>query len=113
MSRFPLEATARRYAPLLAVSLLLVWHSLQFGFVTDDAYISFGFSENFAEHGQLLFNQGHPPVEGYTNFLWTLMHALPEWLGWSTPVFGQVVGIALTNFLGGLVYAASLHNDTA
>lgn len=27
--------------------------------------------------------------------------------------WGWVVGIALTNFLGGLVYAASLHNDTA
>ncbi len=67
------KALLRRALPLAAIALVLVWHSLQYNFVTDDAYISFVFSENFAEHGQLLFNHGHPPVEGYTNFLWTFL----------------------------------------
>ena len=51
---------------------MLVVHSLAYNFVTDDAYISFVFSRNLAEHGQLSFNLGQP-VEGYTNFLWTVI----------------------------------------
>lgn len=103
MSRFPLEALARRYAPLLAASLLLVWHSLQFGFVTDDAYISFVFSENFAEHGQLLFNYGHPPVEGYTNFLWTFLLGLLMVVGLPPEVMSLILGPA---FAIGSMYLA-------
>ena len=61
---------------LLAVAAgVLVAHALTYNFVTDDAYISFVFSRNLAEHGQLAFNLGHP-VEGYTNFLWTVLLAL-------------------------------------
>ena len=36
----------------------LVAHSLVFDFVCDDAYISFVYSRNLAEHGQLVFNLG-------------------------------------------------------
>lgn len=61
-----------RWVLLGLAGIALVVHSLQYNFVTDDAYISFVFSRNFAEHGQLAFNLGHP-VEGYTNFLWTLI----------------------------------------
>lgn len=71
-------ATERRglAAALLAVaSLGLVGHSLLFNFVTDDAFISFVYSRNLAEHGQLVFNLGER-VEGYTNFLWTLIISL-------------------------------------
>lgn len=62
-----------RWVPLAVIAAALVWHSLQYNFVTDDAYISFVYARNFAEHGQLVFNTGMPPVEGYTNFLWTIM----------------------------------------
>jgi len=59
-----------RWVLLGTAAVVLVVHSLAYNFVTDDAYISFVFSRNLAEHGQLAFNLGHP-VEGYTNFLWT------------------------------------------
>ncbi|HET6614200.1 MAG TPA: hypothetical protein VFG83_19510, partial [Kofleriaceae bacterium] len=62
-----------RWVPLCAIAAALVWHSLQFNFVTDDAYISFVYARNFAEHGQLVFNTGLAAVEGYTNFLWTIL----------------------------------------
>jgi len=62
-----------RWAPLALAGALLVWHALQYDFVTDDAFISFVFSRNLAEHGELVFNPGLPPVEGYTNFLWTFL----------------------------------------
>ena len=47
----------------------------------DDAMISLRYAQNFAaEHG-LVWNAGEAPVEGYTNFLWTLwlaaLHLLP------------------------------------
>ncbi len=77
---------ARARVGLLGIAaIILVAHSLAYNFVTDDAYISFVFSRNFAEHGQLAFNLGQP-VEGYTNFLWTFVLGLamvvgigPEW----------------------------------
>src|SRR5438067_8589447 len=52
-----------------------------FNFVTDDAFISFVYARNLAEHGQLVFNLGER-VEGYTNFLWTVFLAGWMKLGW-------------------------------
>jgi arabinofuranosyltransferase len=62
-------------------------------FVQDDAFITYRYARNLARGNGLVFNPGER-VEGYTNFLWTALHAIPERLGWSTPVFSQVVGIA-------------------
>jgi arabinofuranosyltransferase len=61
-----------RWLLLVIAALVLVLHSLAYNFVTDDAYISFVYSRNLAEHGQLAFNLGQH-VEGYTNFLWTVL----------------------------------------
>jgi len=63
-------------------------------FVQDDAFITYRYARNLARGNGLVFNEGER-VEGYTNFLWTLMHWLPEKLGWSSPIFSQVVGITL------------------
>lgn len=47
----------------------------------DDAMISMRFAKNFAHGHGLLWNPGEPPVEGFTNLLWTLymsvFHLLP------------------------------------
>jgi hypothetical protein len=66
-----MDVSARRLL-LAAAAIVLVVHSLAYNFVTDDAYISFVYSRNLAEHGELSFNLGDP-VEGYTNFLWTVL----------------------------------------
>ena len=42
----------------------------------DDAMISMRYARNLAAGYGLLWNPGQPPVEGYTNFLWTLWMAL-------------------------------------
>ncbi len=94
MPSAPLSPLLRRFAPLLAWSLVLLWHSLQYNFVTDDAYISFVFARNFAEHGQLVFNAGGTPVEGYTNFTWTLLLGVLMWLGLPPEVMSLVLGTA-------------------
>ena len=81
------------WAPLAVAAAILIWHSLQFNFVTDDAYISFVFSRNFAEHGQLSFNLGQP-VEGYTNFLWTVILGVLMLVGIDPSVSSRVLGTA-------------------
>ncbi len=89
----PLQVGTRvaRFALLVLGAVFLLWHSLQYNFVTDDAYISFVFSRNFAEHGQLTFNLGDR-VEGYTNFLWTFGLGVLMLLGINPEVSSRVLG---------------------
>ncbi|HEU4729304.1 MAG TPA: hypothetical protein VFT22_15490 [Kofleriaceae bacterium] len=82
-----------RWLLLGAAALVLVGHSLAYNFVTDDAYISFVFSRNLAEHGELTFNLGHP-VEGYTNFLWTFALGLVMLAGIPPELSSRVLGTA-------------------
>lgn len=81
-----------RYGPLALSSAVLIWHSLRYDFVTDDAFISFVYSRNLAEHGELVFNPGMDPVEGYTNFLWTLLLGLLMLVGLQPEVTSLVLG---------------------
>jgi hypothetical protein len=85
--------TRARWALLAVAAAILVAHSLAYNFVTDDAYISFVFSRNFAEHGQLAFNLGQP-VEGYTNFLWTFVLGLGMVVGIGPELLSRVLGTA-------------------
>ncbi|MEJ7597178.1 MAG: hypothetical protein WKG01_04645 [Kofleriaceae bacterium] len=71
--------------------VILVAHSLVYNFVTDDAYISFVFSRNFAEHGELVFNLGDQ-VEGYTNFSWTVLLGLLMKVGIAPELSSRVLG---------------------
>ena len=66
---------------------------------TDDAFISFHYARNLVAGHGLVFNPGER-VEGYTNFLWTMLAALTIRLG-GDPVFwgyaaGIVIGLAIT-----------------
>ncbi len=79
---------------LLGVAaVVLVVHTLAYNFVTDDAYISFVFSRNFAEHGELVFNLGDP-VEGYTNFSWTVLLGALMVVGIPPELSSRVLGLA-------------------
>lgn len=51
----------------------------------DDAYISFRFARNLLHGHGLVYNVGER-VEGYTNFLWTLLSAIPMALGHADPL---------------------------
>jgi arabinofuranosyltransferase len=79
---------------LLAAASALIAHSLVFNFVTDDAFISFVYSRNLAEHGKLVFNLGEHPVEGYTNFLWTVLLAAFMKVGLVPELMSRVLGTA-------------------
>jgi hypothetical protein len=81
-------------ALLLGAAGALIAHSLVFNFVTDDAFISFVYARNLAEHGQLVFNLGEKAVEGYTNFLWTVLLAALLKVGLQPEVMSRVLGTA-------------------
>ena len=80
-------------APLVLVTCAAAFylHCLEYEVVQDDAYISFVYSKNLALGNGLVFNLGER-VEGYTNFLWTLIHAVPHLIGADVVATAQVLG---------------------
>ena len=73
---------------LLALTLV---HMLQYGAcVQDDAFISFRYAANLLDGHGLVYNPGER-VEGYTNFLWTVLMAAAMGAG-ANPVLASVVG---------------------
>lgn len=59
----------------------------------DDSFISLRYARNLVEGHGLVYNPGDN-VEGYTNFLWTLLMAIPLKLGRDPVLFGHLIGIA-------------------
>lgn len=77
-------------AVAVGVLLLLCWRVR--GFVTDDAWISVRYAENLAD-GQLGWNPGGPPVEGYSNPLLVLVEATAHLLGASALAAARALGV--------------------
>jgi len=74
-------------------------------FVQDDAFISFRYAANLASGNGLVFNPGER-VEGYTNFLWTLLMAIPHLMGIDVIRFVQAAGLLC--FVGSLAMSQRL-----
>jgi hypothetical protein len=94
-----------REAPSLAVRLAtgaallaLAWVHR---FVQDDAFISFRYAQHLARGQGLTWNVGEPPVQGFSNLLWTLAIALGMRLGADPVATSTVLGLAA--FAGTLV----------
>ena len=105
-----LKESLRRYWPVFAATALLFPHALLFDFVNDDAYISFRYARNLALHGQLVFNLGER-VEGFTNFLWTVILAGGIKLGISPVLFSRFLGMAFGVGTLGMAARLSLRLD--
>jgi arylsulfatase A-like enzyme len=81
-------------ALLLAGSVaMLWWHARQLQFFCDDSYISYRFSQNFADGHGLVYNVGER-VEGYTNFLWVVMLGGALRLGFAAEAASLALGVA-------------------
>ncbi len=80
------------FALLLLVGAVaaLSWH---LRFVVDDALISARYAWNLVHGHGLVYNIGER-VEGYTNFLWVLLSAVPIALGFDAITSMQLMGIA-------------------
>ncbi len=63
--------------------------------VVDDAYISFRYSQHFADGDGIVWNAGER-VEGYTNFLWVLILAATERAGIGIVTPSRWIGLAST-----------------
>ena len=77
-----------------------LWRAWQVMWIGDDAFISLRYSDMFARGEGLVFNSGEW-VEGYTNFLWTLLLGLLGKLGFSLP-HSAVIG-NLISFVGSII----------
>ncbi|MCB9529477.1 MAG: hypothetical protein H6701_14015 [Myxococcales bacterium] len=87
------EARSWLRPTLIALAVTgLVAHALVFDFVNDDAFISFRYADNLVRHGELVFNPGER-VEGYTNFLWTLLMAGVLGLGLDVVAWSKALGV--------------------
>src|SRR6266516_740483 len=61
-------------------------------FIQDDAFIAFRYAYNLANGKGLVWNDGYR-VEGYTDFLWTLLMTIPHYLHRDPVSFSFVLGI--------------------
>jgi arabinofuranosyltransferase len=98
---------------VLAAMVAFAIHADAWRFLCDDAFISFRYAANLAEHGELAFNVDPlERVEGYTNFAWVIVlaalaklgvapeHAAPL-LTWTAALAGTGLAIALCRRLRG------------
>jgi arabinofuranosyltransferase len=91
---------------LVLACILLLAHAFYYASLldfdaVDDAYISFRYARNAARGDGLTFNVGERRVEGYTNFLWTVMLIPAFWLGLPARIASLLLGILWA--LGGVL----------
>jgi len=87
------------YVVLLGTLALLLWHAGVYAFLTDDAFISFRYARNLSDGYGLVFNPGFERVEGYTNFLWVLILAGCNAVGFVPENVSHVLTLAFTVIL--------------
>ncbi len=112
---WPRNLVARRLGPLGSRIVFAVCataatagacsYAWSFRWLSDDAYISFRYARNLAAGHGLVFNPGER-VEGYTNFLWTVLIAAAIRLGFDAGQTALVLGMA--SFAGALVVSQVL-----
>lgn len=95
--------------------LAAVWQAWALRWTCDDAFISFRYAQHFAEGHGLVFNldPAEAPVEGYTNFTWTMWLAAAVGMGltdgaletWAS-VWGVVAHAATVLLLAALAWRA-------
>jgi hypothetical protein len=78
-----LSTPARRLLLVAVVAASTLW-AVHLASLFDDAYISLRYARHLTRGNGLVFNVGER-VEGYTNFLWTVLLALPLALGLDGP----------------------------
>lgn len=93
------------YAAVTLLVVAAVARAAGLATVNDDAFISFRYAQQFLEGHGLVYNPGER-VEGYTNFLWTVIVAAGMALG-VDPV-GWSLGLGVCFFAGTILLAAVL-----
>lgn len=95
----------------LAALIPYIILTASFWFVTDDAYISFRYARNLASGEGLCFNPGEePPVEGFSNVLWTAAMAGSEALDIDPALAAPWISFALGSTLLWLLFRTLRHD---
>ncbi|MEN8722898.1 MAG: hypothetical protein ABF335_08415 [Alphaproteobacteria bacterium] len=90
---------------IFVILLFLAWTNR---FIQDDAFISFRYAQNLVNGHGLVFNPGEA-VEGYTNFLWTLIIAIPLYFDKDVIVSSYLISMGIFAIgLGGVYRLADL-----
>lgn len=79
---------------LISLIIFLIWPK----WTVDDAFITFRYAKNWVQYGEINWNPGEDPVEGYTNFLWLVLIAAGLKAGVDPVTFTHIAG-ALIYFL--------------
>lgn len=74
------------------------------GYTMDDAFISFRYARNVAQGDGWVYNVGGEPVEGFTNFLWTLLLVPCFWLKLEPMPIAQILGATCSLSVLGLTW---------
>ncbi|MDI3288845.1 hypothetical protein [Polyangium sp. 15x6] len=89
----PLSPRAHLVLGLVLPMALVVANAYRVAsFTIDDAFISFRYARNFAEGHGLVYNLGER-VEGYTNFLWTVLLGVFATLGARPEITAKILGV--------------------
>jgi arabinofuranosyltransferase len=113
-----MKAIIRKYCCsrfiLTAIALLffIVGAGFYWFYTVEDAFINFRYCENMLQGKGLVFNHGER-VEGYTNFLWILVLALPRLIlpfPLAAKIPGLVSGVLLIYLLSRMSYNTSSKN---
>ncbi|MCE9634064.1 MAG: hypothetical protein K8T90_00025 [Planctomycetes bacterium] len=89
-----------RLAALIGAAGVLSVFAWRFAIVPEDTFISMRYARHLAGGNGLVYNAGER-VEGYTNFLWTLVLALVEVVG--TPPLKSAVALSIAAGVGVVV----------
>ncbi len=95
MDRVHLEAFVNRHSARLLVATIaglavLAWVHR---FMQDDAFISFRYARHLVTGHGLVWNPGEH-IEGFSNFLWTILTGVGLWAGVDPVFWSQILGIA-------------------
>ncbi len=66
---------------LIPIGVYIFYSSFLWSWIVDDAGITFAYAKNLANGHGLVSWPGEVPVEGFSNFLWTLILSFFHWIG--------------------------------
>lgn len=87
---------SRRETAVVVALLILLFvgqAAYLWAFSIDDVGISWRYASHLADGHGLTWNLEGPPVEGYSNFLWVVLLAVPGWLGFEIETSAKVIGL--------------------
>lgn len=106
--------TVRQYPSLslliLVLPILLAFISIaiqNWNQIFDDAFISYRYAQNLAMGHGITWNPGHPPTEGYTNFLLVLILAPAIWAGLDPLLVTRVLSFICVIAMSGILFTVA------